>query len=117
MKRKIIIIISVIVAIVVSVFGMLLNNKTFFKTTYIGVQNQEIFIPKYSFFEREAGMTCACFKSLKSEKELKEEVENYMKDFEYFDVKTTYGYKKGDLFIQSYEVVNDGLFRRIYITY
>ncbi|MBP3596166.1 MAG: hypothetical protein J6J60_02030 [Clostridia bacterium] len=117
MKRKITIIISVILVIVVSVLGMLLCNKTFLKTTYIGVQNQEIFIPKYSFFEREAGMTCACFKSLKSEKDLKEEIDNYMKDFEYFDDETTYGYQKGNLFIQSYEVVNDGLFRRIYITY
>lgn len=93
------------------------TNKTFFKTTYIGVQNQKIFIPRYSFFERETGLTCAIFYSLKSEKTLKKEINNYMKDFEYFEDSTTYGYKKGNLFIQSYEVTDRGLFRKIYITY
>ena len=92
-------------------------NKTFFKNIYIGVQNQEIFIPKYSYFNRESGMTCASFKSLKSEKLLKEEINNYMKDFKYFEDEITYGYKKGDLFIQSYEVINEGLYRSIHITY
>ena len=62
-------------------------------------------------------MTCASFKSLKSENSLKEEINNYMKDFEYFEDETTYGYKKGNLFIQSYEVRNEGLFRSIYIIY
>lgn len=115
MKKKILIIISIIIAI--CIFIILLSNKTFFKTTYIGVSDQEIFIPRYSFFKREAGMTVASFYSLKSEKTLKKEIDNYMKDFEYFEDESTYGYKKGNLFIQSYEVANEGLYRKIYITY
>ena len=115
MKTKILTIISI--TIVVCIFVILLSNKTFFKTTYIGISDQEIFIPRYSFFKREAGMTVASFYSLKSEKTLKKQIDNYMKDFEYFEDESTYGYKKGDLFIQSYEVTNEGLYRKIYITY
>lgn len=117
MKRKVLVSISAIVIGAVCVFIMLLSNKTFFKTTYIGVQNQEIFIPKYSYFQREAGMTVACFYSLKSEETLKQEIDNYMKDFNFFEDESTYGYKKGDLFIQSYEVIDEVTYRRIYITY
>ena len=40
-----------------------------------------------------------------------------MKDFEYFEDESTYGYKKGKLFIQSYQVGDEGLYRKIYITY
>lgn len=115
MKKKVLLITSMIV--VICIFIVLLSNKTFFKTTYIGIQDQEIFIPRYSFFKREAGMTVASFYSLKSEKNLKIEIDNYMKDFEYFEDESTYGYKKGGLFIQSYEVANEGLYRKIYITY
>lgn len=116
--KKVFITLTVISALLFFIFTLILAiNKTFFKTIYIGVENQEIFIPKYSFFKRESGMTCASFKSLKSENSLKEEINNYMKDFEYFEDETTYGYKKGDLFIQSYEVKNEGLYRSIYITY
>ena len=115
MKTKILTIISI--TIVVCIFVILLSNKTFFKTTYIGISDQEIFIPRYSFFKREAGMTVASFYSLKSEKTLKKQIDNYMKDFEYFEDESTYGYKKGELFIQSYEVANEGLYRKIYITY
>lgn len=115
MIKKIIVIVSVIFISLILV--ALANNKTFFKTTYVSINDQEIFIPRYSFFKREAGMTVASFYSLKSEKALRKEIENYMKDFEYFDDESTYGYKKGDLFIQSYEVSNEGLYRKIYITY
>ena len=115
MIKKVLIFIGII--LIISILTILLSNKTFFKTTYIGINNQEIFIPRYSFFKREAGMTVAIFYSLKSEKILQEEIDNYMKDFEYFEDETTYGYKKGDLFIQSYEVINEGLYRNIYITY
>ena len=131
MKKKLVYVIIFIIIIVIIILGInlyarLSTNKTFFKNTYIGVQNQEIFIPRYSFFENESGMTVASFKSLKSKKTLEKEIENYMKDFEYFndfedeltDVdRLTYGYKKGDLFIQSYKVVDEILFRRIYIIY
>ena len=116
-KRIFIVIFSIFLLIIFMCIISLFSNKTFFKTTYIGVNNQKIFIPKYSFFEREGGMTCASFNSLRSEKELKEEIEDYMKNFEYFEDETTYGYRKGDLFIQSYEVVDEGLYRKIYITY
>ena len=66
---------------------------------------------------KEAGMTVASFYSLKSERVLRSEIDNYMQDFEYFEDESTYGYKKGDLFIQSYNVANEGLYRKIYITY
>lgn len=98
-------------------FVFLITNKTFFKTTYIGVQGQKIFIPRYSYFTEECCMTASFFYSLRSEKELKQEIDNYIKDFEYFDDDSTYGYRKEDLFIQSYEVFNTGLYRKIVITY
>ena len=103
-----------------------LSQRIFLKTTYIGVNNQEIFIPRFSYFIDESGMTVASFKSLKSKRQLEEEIENYIKDFEYFndfeDGQTdkdivTFGYRKGDLYIQSYTVVDEMFYRRIYITY
>jgi len=115
MSKKTLIIIGIIIAI--CIFIILFTNKTFFKTTYIGINNQGIFIPRYSFFKREAGMTVASFYSLKSEETLQKEIDNYMKHFEYFEDESTYGYRKGDLFIQSYEVANEGLYRKIYIIY
>ena len=126
MKKVVITLILIFLFIFIICIYTLSTNKTFFKDTYIGVQNQEIFIPRYSFFENESGMTVASFKSLKSKKELEKEIENYMKEFEYFNDfedelthahKLTYGYKKGDLFIQSYKVIDEVLYRRIYITY
>ena len=115
MKKRVIIILILFILIfsVVKVCA----NKTFLKTKYIGVQGQEIFIPRYSYFKDECCMTAAVFHSFKSKKQLKKEINNYMKDFEYFEDDTTYGYKKGDLFIQSYEVVDKGLYRKIIITY
>jgi len=116
-KRIIILLVAVSVLIFTSTFILLLSNKTFFKNVYVGVQNQEIFIPKYSYFKEECCMTVAIFYSFKSEKDLIKEIEDYMSDFEYFDDDTTYGYKKGDLFIQEYKVSNNGLYRKIVITY
>ena len=115
MIKKCLIVIGII--LVLCVFVVLLTNKTFFKTTYIGIHDQEIFIPRYSFFKREAGMTVASFYSFKSERALRSEIDDYMQEFEYFEDESTYGYKKGDLFIQSYNVANEGLYRKIYITY
>ena len=126
MKKVVITLILIFLFIFIICICTLSTNKTFFKDTYLGVQNQEIFIPRYSFFENESGMTVASFKSLKSKKELEKEIENYMKEFEYFNDfedelthadKLTYGYKKRDLFIQSYKVIDEVLYRRIYITY
>lgn len=124
--RVIIILILISAVWIVACSIPLFTNKTFFKTIYIGVNNQEIFIPRFSYFEDESGMFVASFKSLKSKKQLDEEIENYMKDFEYFDDFKdgqsdkdiiTYGYRKGDLFIQSYTVVDEIFYRRIFITY
>ena len=115
MIKKSLIIIGILA--VLCIFIILLTNKTFFKTTYIGINDQEIFIPRYSFFKREAGMTVASFYSLKPERVSRSEIDDYMQEFEYFEDESTYGYKKGDLFIQSYNVANEGLYRKIYITY
>ena len=117
MKKIVIILSLVLLLILIICFYVLLTNKTFFKNTYIGIGNQEIFIPKYSFFVKESGMNVASFKSLKSESSLKEEIKNYMKDFEYFENELTYGYRKGKLVIKDYKVINEGTYRRIYITY
>lgn len=116
-KRVFIIVVVVLTVLLISVFLLLKENKTFFKTTYEGVQNQIIFIPKYSYFKDECCMTAATFYSLKSERKLKKEIDNYMKDFKYFSDDTTYGYKKGNSFIQSYDVENHFLYRKITIVY
>lgn len=62
-------------------------------------------------------MTAAIFYSFKSVKDLTKEIVDYMSDFEYIDDDATYGYRKGDLFIQEYKVLNNGLYRKIVITY
>lgn len=117
-KKKIIIITLVVIVVLIGILlGVLVSNKTFFKNTYTGTQGQEIFIPKYSYFKNECCMTAATFYSFKSEKQLKKEIDNYMKDFEHFEDETTYGYRKDDLFIQNYEVINKGIIRKIVITY
>ena len=118
MKNKKIIIMTIVLTILILIiFGTLLNNKTFFKDKYIGMQGQEIYVPRHSFFKQECCMTVAEFHSLRSKKYLKRQIDNYMNEFEYFEDGQTYGYKKGDLFIQNYTVVNKGLYRIIYITY
>lgn len=118
MKKKMIIIITIVLFILIVLnFGTLLTNKTFFKDKYIGMQGQEIYVPRYSFFKQECCMTVAEFHSLRSESYLREQINKYMSEFEYFEDNHTYGYKKGDLFIQNYTVVNKGLYRIIYITY
>ena len=117
MKKVFITLIVIFILLFLICIYILSTNKTFFNNVYIGVQNQEIFIPRYSYFKRESGMTVARFNSLKSEKMLQKEIDDYMNDFEYFEDESTYGYKKGDLFIQSYEVIDEGLYRIIYITY
>ena len=117
MKKTINIIFVIFIILIGLLLAVLLCNKTFFKNTYIGVNGQEIFIPKYSYFKREAGMTVASFYSLKSKNNLEYEISNYMNDFKYIDNEHTYGYVKNDLLIQSYTVEERGLFRKIYITY
>ena len=105
------------VVLLISFVIFLLYNKTFFTNTYIGRENQKIFVPRYSYFKDECCFTAATFYSLKSKKLLQKEIKNYMKDFKFFSNDETYGYKKDDLFIQSYEVEDKGLYRIIIITY
>ncbi len=109
--------ITLVCIIILSISFILISNKTFLKTTYTGVNDQEIFIPRYSFFKNESGFTVATFYSLKSEKQLQREIDNYMKDFTFIDDESTYGYTKNDLFIQRYEVEDKILFREIIIVY
>ena len=122
MDKKIlkVLILSVILLVLILIGTSIValgTNETFFKTEYESVDGKIRFVPKYSYFKNECCMTVATFYSLRSEKELKEEIANYMKDFEYFDDESTYGYMKQDIFIQSYEVVNHGMYRTIHITY
>ena len=115
MKKRIVIFLIMLIIIVQIV--ALSTNKTFFKTTYIGINKQEIFIPRFSYFKDECCMTAATFHSFKTKKRLEKEIKNYLMDFEYFENDETYGYMKGDLFIQSYEVVDKLFYRKIIITY
>ena len=117
MKKNIVMLVIIFLLVFILVFGYIKvkNNKTFLSNTYIGVNGEEIFIPKYSYFKDECCFTAATFYSLKSKKALQKEIDIYMSEFKYFEDKTTYGYKKGDLFIQKYEVENVGLYRKIII--
>ena len=120
MKKRLLIIGSILIIIIcLSVFIVikLKNNATFYSEVYHGRGGHDIFIPKYSYLESECCFTAANFYSLRSKKTLEKEINNYLKDFEYFDDESTYGYRKGNLFIQSYEVINKGLYRKIVITY
>ncbi len=115
MKKWIILFLILFILVTTSV--CLITNKTFFKTTYIGVQKQEIFVPRFSYFKDECCMTAATFYSLKSKRQLKKEINKYLKDFEYFENDETYGYQKDDLFIQKYEIIDKLFYRKIIITY
>ena len=108
---------SVLLIIVFTLVCYLTINKTFLKTTYVGVSGQEIFIPKYSYFKDECCFTAATFYSLRKKEKLQSEIDAYLKDFEYFEDESTYGYKKDELLIQKYEVEDKGLYRKIIITY
>ena len=117
LKILILSVILLVLILISTAVGVLVSNKTFFKSEYEGVDGKIRFVPKYSYFKNECCMTLATFYSLRSENELKEEITDYMKDFEYFDDESTYGYMKEDIFIQKYEVVNHGMYRTIHITY
>lgn len=117
MKKAWIIIPTILIVIFSFCLLALKDNKTFYKTTYNGVFGEKIFIPKYSYFDKECCMTAASFYSLKSKKCLEKEIDNYLKDFTYFEDEETYGYQLDDLFIQSYIVEEKGLYRKIIITY
>ncbi len=114
--KKFLIVLSSLFVIFVANF-MLIINKTFYHTTYKTVDNNEIFIPRFSYFDSECCMTAVTFYSLKSKRLLDSEISEYLSDFTYFNNDTTYGYIKDDLFIQSYEVIDVGFYRKIVIIY
>lgn len=117
-KNKILcILLTILLCSIITLFYSLSSNKTFFKNTYNSLNNQEIFIPKYSYLKEECCMYSAIFNSLRSKKDIKQEIDDYLKDFIYFKNETAYGYLKNDLFIQRYGVEDKGLYRIIYIVY
>lgn len=116
--NKFILILILFTLFLFSLFSYLLfTNKTFFKNYYTTVDNKEIYLPKYSYFKDECCMYSASFISLKSKKDLQKEINQYLKNFTYFENDTTFGYLKNDLFIQRYGVEDKGLYRIIYIVY
>ena len=117
MKKLLIILIGVFIIFIYVVNFMLLINKTYYKTTYHTLNGTDIFIPRFSYFDRECCMTAATFYSLKSKNLLDEEISNYLEDFTYFNDGNTYGYINDDVFLQSYEVIDLGLYRKIVIVY
>ena len=147
MKKLLIILIGVFIIFIYVVNFMLLINKTYYKTTYHTLNGTDIFkkmlsksdnsphsfistilgifftilyfaiICLFSYFDSECCMTAATFYSLKSKNLLDEEISNYLKDFTYFNNGNTYGYINDDVFLQSYEVIDLGLYRKIVIVY
>ena len=121
MKKKILFIIGLVLILIGSLMSFitykLKNNATYYSEVYHGRGNHDIFIPLHSYLESECCFTAATFYNLKSKKKLESEINNYLKDFEHFEDETTYGYRKGNLFIQSYIVEDKGLYRKIVITY
>ena len=118
-KRTYAIILVVLILFIIGGFTyMLLNsNKTYLKTEYIGVHGEKIYIPKHSYYVSECCMTAATFYSLRGKKDLEKDINRYLSGFEYFENETTYGYQKGELFIQSYTVEDKGFYRKIVIVY
>ncbi|MCI9433792.1 MAG: hypothetical protein HFI86_00765 [Bacilli bacterium] len=117
MKKIIMVLSGLLVVFIIIVNFMLLINKTFYHTSYKTIDDNEIFIPRFSYFGSECCMTAATFYSLKSKHLLDQEISEYLNDFTYFNNNNTYGYVKGDLFIQSYEVIDLGFYRKIVIIY
>ena len=116
MKKKLLIIISLVILIILSLLLFreykLKTNSTYYYEVYHG-RGHDIFIPAHSYLESECCMTVASFYSFRSKKELQKEIDNYLKDFKKYDN----GYRKDNLYIQSYIVEDKGLYRMIYITY
>ena len=109
---------GLIILIAVSYLAIVcVNNKTFMYNIYVGADDVEIFVPKYSYFKDECCSYTASFYSLKSEEKLNNEINNYLYSFDSFENNSMKGYKKDNLFIQSYNVEDQGLYRTINITY
>ena len=115
-KKLLIILVFIIVSLIILVLFKLKNNATFYSEIYHG-RGHDIFIPKYSYLESECCFTAATFYSLRSKKDLEKEINNYLKDFDYYEDDSYYGYRKGNLYIQSYIVEDKTLYRKIVITY
>ncbi len=118
-KKTFIILLSLILFICMMILFVsykLNNNATFYSEIYHG-RGHDIFIPKYSYLESECCFTAATFYSLKSKKKLESEINNYLKDFDYYEDESYHGYRKDNLYIQSYIVEDKKLFRKIVITY
>lgn len=98
------------------VSNLLRNNPTYYSEVYHG-REYDIFIPKHSYFDSECCMTAATFYSLRTKSSLQKEIDNYLKDFEFFENDSTYGYRKDNIFIQKYEVEEHILYRKIIIVY
>ena len=115
-KKMILIILGVIIVILLGITIFLAQNKTFFKTKYIGVTSKEIYVPRFSYFKEESNSTVK-LNSLKSTKTLEHEISDYLETLSYYvDIETS-GYKKGDLVIHSYKVEDKGWYRQIIIKY
>lgn len=117
MKKVILIFSSLLIIFLFVLSFILMINKTFYKTKYVTINNNEIFIPRFSYFDSECCMTSATFYSLKSKHLLDTEISEYLKNFKYFENENTYGYIKGNIFIQSYDVIDLGFYRKIILTY
>ena len=111
-------IISVSFIALIFIFNFLLiTNKTFYKDVYVTQNNKEIFVPRFSYFDSECCMTASTFYSLKPKNTLENEINKYLSDFIYFNNGFSYGYVKDDIYIQSYEVTDLGLYRKIVLVY
>ena len=120
MKKKIV----VSLLIIIIIFNIvMMPNKTYFKTSYIGTQNQNIYIPLFSYFKDECCFTAATFYSMVPKIILDYKIDNYLNNFKYIDNKSIksnqiYGYYKNNKYLfQSYEVIDHILYREIVIVY
>lgn len=116
-KKKIVLIVcGVILVILLGITIFLAQNKTFFKTKYIGVTNKEIFVPRFSYF-KEDSKNILKLNSIKSKKTLDKEIGNYLETLSYYVDTNSSGYKKEDLVIYTYTVEDKGWYREITVTY
>lgn len=115
-KRIVLIVCGVILVILLGITIFLAQNKTFFKTKYINPSNNEIFVPRFSYF-KEDSKNILKLNSIKSKKALDKEIGNYLETLSYFVDTETSGYKKDDLIIYSYTVEDKGWYRQILVTY
>lgn len=109
--KKFLIIVVIIFAIIGFLF--LITNRCFFFTTYKG-GDKNIFIPRFCFLYKEGGLTVASFCSLRSKDSLQKEIDNYLSTF---SKRESGVYVKDDLYIETYNVIEMGTYRRIVLTY